>query len=170
MFMVLSSGLLGYSNEEERGGTKEQIIKLSRIAVFISLLCFIAAGVLLYREAQFLNQAESVTGTVKTFRISEDSEIGGTSYCPLIEYTAKSGETFLFNTLICSSPAPYEPGEQVTVFYEPGNPENRQVDSFWGKYVWPFTAGSLGVLVILLELINLGIKSLVQKMKGRLGI
>jgi len=132
------------------------------------LLCFVAAGYLLYREVQFLNQAESVTGTVKTFRLSENTESGGTSYCPLIEYTAKSGETFLFNTLICSSPAPYEPGEQVTVFYEPGNPENRQVDSFWGKYIWPFTAAIFGLGIIILELIFSVIRSFTQNLTNRI--
>lgn len=132
------------------------------------MLCFVAAGVLLYREVQFLNKAESVTGTVKTFRISEDVESGGTSYCPLIEYTTQRGETFLFNTLICSSPAPYEAGEQVTVFYDPQDPEHRQVDSFWGKYIWPFVAVAFGVAVIILELINAGIKSFTQNLRDRL--
>ena len=129
-----------------------------------------AAGYLYYRELQFLDKAESVIGRVKTYRISEDAESGGSSYCPLIEFTTKSGQTITLDTHICSDPAPREVGEQVTVLYNPDNPEEHQTDDFWGKYIWPFAAAAVGVSFITLELFNLGIQSLIQKMRNRLGM
>ena len=126
------------------------------------------AGFLLYRESQFLNQAETVTGTVKTFQIP-DSIDSGTSYCPLIEYTTQRGETFLFNTLICSNPAPYEPGQQVQVFYDPQDPENRRVDSFLGKYPWTLGAVFLGLVILLIGVIDSVIKGISQFVKNRIG-
>jgi len=129
-----------------------------------------AAGYLYYRELQFLDKAESVTGFVKTYRISEDSESGGSSYCPLIEFTTKSGQTVTLDTHVCSDPAPREIGEQVTVLYDPDNIEKHQTDDFWGKYIWPFAAAAIGVFFILLELFNVGVRSLVQKINNRLSV
>jgi len=125
---------------------------------------------LYYRELQFLNIAESVTGYVKTYRISDNTESGGTSYCPLIEFTTKSGQTITFDTHICTDPPPREVGEQVMVLYNPGNPEEHRTDDFWGKYIWPFAAAAVGVFFIILELFNLWVQSLVQKMRNRLGL
>ena len=145
-------------------------MKLSKFTIFLSLICFIAAGYLYYRELQFLDKTESVAGVVKTYRISEDIESGGSSYCPLIEFTTKSGQTVTLDTHICSDPAPREVGEQVMVLYDPDNIEKHQTDDFWGKYVWPFAAAGVGVFFIPLELFNLGIQSLIQKMRNRLGM
>jgi len=105
---------------------------------------------------------------VKTYEISEDTESGGTSYCPLIEFTTKNGQTITFNTHICGDPPSREVGERVTVLYNPDNPEEHQTDDFWGKYAWPFAAAGLGVLFIILERFNLALRSLIQKTRSRL--
>jgi hypothetical protein len=139
-------------------------MKISKTYIFISLIFFAAAGFLLYREVQFLSRAETVMGTVKTFEIPNAPE-GGTSYCPLIEYTTQSGETFLFNTLICSNPAAYEPGQQVQVFYDPQDPANRRADSLLGKYPWTLGAVVLGLFIVLVGLIDSRVRSFIQRLK-----
>ena len=137
------------------------------ISIFVILLCFAAAGVLFFLELRFLSQAETVTGVVKTFRLSEGSE-GGSTYCPLIEFITKEGETITFDTRMCSSKKPYEAGEAVKVFYDPQNPQKAQVDDFWSKYLLTTIAFVLGVVFTLFTLLEFVVNSFVKRLRERI--
>ncbi|MDX1379382.1 MAG: DUF3592 domain-containing protein [Anaerolineales bacterium] len=141
-------------------------MKISKVSIFISLICFAVAGFLYIRELQFLSRAETVSGRVKTFQLSDNVD-GGMTYCPLIEFTTDRGETVVFNTLVCSNPAPYEPGEEVTIFYDPLDPTNAQVDEFWSKYTGPFAIGVSGLVILLVAWIQARVSFFVQKITGK---
>ena len=133
--------------------------------MILGLISFAAAGYLYVREIQFLSRAESVMGTVKTLETAETDD-GGTSYCPLIEFTTLSGQLTIYNPLVCGDPPPYEVGEQVKVFYDPQPFGSIQVDNFWSKYVWSFTAGMVGMAFLLVNLIDSKVRNFIQKLKN----
>ena len=122
---------------------------------------------MLFVEMKFLSEAETTVGRVKTFRISEGDE-GGSTYCPIIEFTTKTGETITFDTRMCSSKRPYEPGQSITVFYDPQNPQKAQVDSFFGKYTFPAIAAVIGVVFVFFGLLDFVVNAFVRKLRERM--
>jgi len=106
-------------------------------------------------------------GRVKTFRISETGDSFST-YCPLIEFTTKAGETVIFDTRMCSSKRPYEPGQSITVIYDPQDPQKAQVDSFLGKYIFPAIAVVMGVVFIFLGLLEFAVNTFVRKLREKM--
>lgn len=113
-------------------------ILVSSISGIIGLVLLIAGCPLLAVAAglyYFVDVGPSewvlVPGTVTAISESEDFDFetgtSSTTYCPSVEYTTTSGETFEVDVNECSSPSMYEAGEAVEVYYDPQTPGNVQL-------------------------------------------
>jgi len=110
----------------------------------IGLILLAFAGVSYMREADFLGRAESASGQVVDFNLSSSTE-GGSSYCPVIDFTTKDGQPVKYFANVCSSPPSYDIGEEVQVLYDPEDPKKVQMDGFWSKYVGTFVLSCIGL-------------------------
>jgi hypothetical protein len=92
----------------------------------------------------FRIQADEVTGTVIDLRLSASSD--GDSYCPVVQYRTRNGQTLTHYSNICSWPAAYERGQQVTMHVDHIDPELVQMDDFFGIWFLPLFLGFMGAV------------------------
>jgi len=79
---------------------------------------------------------ETVTGTVVRLEESDSSEGGCCVYSPVIKFAA-NGQTFSFETGNASYPPAYEVGEEVSVLYDPGDPNTAQINKWSERWLFP---------------------------------
>ena len=114
----------------------------------LGALLLLIAGWLYFREQAFLNRAETVTGTVSGFETSESDD--STTYCPVIGFRTRGGESVQYRANVCSSPPSFDVGEKVEVVYDPENIKHVQMNGFWSKYVGVFVLAVIGLPFFLL--------------------
>ena len=89
-----------------------------------------AGGAVYYIAVYSLRDWVPVPGTVTTFQSSTSTNSDGfssTTFCPLVQYTTASGETYEVRINECSSPRAYDVGDSVTVLYNPAAPGQAQL-------------------------------------------
>ncbi|WP_417538614.1 DUF3592 domain-containing protein [Marinobacter sp.] len=105
--------------------------------------CMLAGAFVSYNStASFLERSESAQGTVVELIRSRSSD--SNSYYPVVQFTAGNGREIEFKSSTGSYPAPYDRGEQVTVFYEPASPEDAMIDGFFSLWGAALIIGALG--------------------------
>jgi uncharacterized protein DUF3592 len=109
----------------------------------IGAILLLLAGLFAFLEWNFLNQAETVTGTVTDFDISNSDD--GVTFCPVILFKTKSGQQVEYHANFCSSPRAYEVGDSVKVVYNPKDPKNVQPANFWLEYLTPLILLAVGL-------------------------
>jgi len=90
-----------------------------------------------YDRLQFVARAEPVTGTVVGFTETikrDDDRKPTTMYSPQITFDAPNGETITYRPNSSSSRPGYEVGEKIDMLYDPANPANAVIDSWWQKW------------------------------------
>ncbi len=107
----------------------------------VGFILLAIAGLLYFRERNFLERAELVTGVVS------DLDYGGSDggYCPVIDFETKRGEPVRYFGNVCSSPPSYDIGERVEVLYDPANIRTVQMNGFWSQYVGVVVLGAIGL-------------------------
>lgn len=91
---------------------------------------------------KFLNTAQSTSGVVvdleRRHSSSTSSSGSSTTYAPVVEFTApESGQTITFTSNSSSNPPAYDEGDDVTVLYDPAEPEEARIDSFMSLWFLP---------------------------------
>ena len=89
-----------------------------------------------YVSWQLEQGGERTTGNVVRLEESNSSEGGCCVYSPVVEFTA-GGQTHSFESGNASDPPAYDVGEEVSVLYDPANPETAQIDSFFERWLFP---------------------------------
>jgi len=117
----------------------------SQVILSIGLVLLAIGGVMYLINAVFISRAELVDGTVTLINTSFDADYNSTTYCPLVRYTTKAGQTLTYDSDVCSSPADYKVGDQVQVYYDPQDPGKAQIKNFWSQYLQSITMGGLGL-------------------------
>jgi hypothetical protein len=91
------------------------------IFLLFGLLFFAIGSGLTYRQRTFEKQGIETQGVVVGLQESTDSD--GSTYAPIVNFKASSGQSVEFVTSYYSSPPSYEVGQTVTVVYSPEKPE-----------------------------------------------
>ena len=134
----------------------------AQVLLSIGLGLLVISGVMYLINAIFISRAELVDGTVTLINTSFDSDYNSTTYCPLVRYITKAGQTLTYDSDVCSSPADYKVGDQVQVYYDPQNPGKAQIKNFWSQYLQSITMGGLG-----LPFVGLGALLLISSRKRK---
>ena len=106
---------------------------LGIVAVFLLLFgCLFASvgGAVYYFTIYTVRDWVPVPGVVTRFETSNSTDSDGfssTTYCPHVEYTTTSGDTYNAYINECSNPRAYDVGETVTVIYNPAQPDQAQL-------------------------------------------
>lgn len=109
----------------------------------------IGAGLLigafvLYGNAQsFKSSAVLTEGTVVDLVYAPSSD-GGGGYRPIVRFLTREGEEIEYESNTSSSPAAYDVGEVVGIYYDPANPNDAMIDGFLDQYLAPLILGSVG--------------------------
>ncbi|MFF4618995.1 DUF3592 domain-containing protein [Nonomuraea jabiensis] len=102
--------------------------------------------------AGFLASAERTDGTVvglaartTTTRGSDGHTRRTTLWYPTVEFTV-GGRRYAFQSSTGSNPPSREKGESVPVAYDPSDPSDARIASFWSAFLAPVIVGGLGVV------------------------
>lgn len=79
---------------------------------------------------------ETTTGIVTSLEESSDSDGGCCVYSPVIEFEA-NGQTYSFEGDNASYPPAYEVGEEVSVLYDPSDPNTVQINKWTERWLFP---------------------------------
>lgn len=92
-----------------------------------------------------------VTGTV--IRNVEVDSDDGTSYKPVIEYEV-DGATYTYESINSSSPPAYRVGQEVSLRYNPDDPEDARINNLFELWLMPAILGPAALLLAVV--INVG--------------
>jgi hypothetical protein len=81
------------------------------------------------------------------------SSSGGTTWAPVVRFTAPDGEQHEFVSSAGSNPPSYHRGEVVDVLFEPGRPESAKINGWFSLWGGISIAGGLGSVFSLVGVI-----------------
>lgn len=76
------------------------------------------------------------TGIVVEMEDSSDGDGGCCVYSPVIEFEA-NGQTWTIESNNASDPPAYEVGDEVSILYDPANPETAQINKWTERWLMP---------------------------------
>jgi len=105
----------------------------------------VAWAVLAYRaQRRFLLRALQVIGVVQSLRAEKLQRT--TIYFPVIQFTTVSGMTVRAESK--TSKSGLFIGQKIPVLYDPNDPKNLEINSFWSRWVLVWIAAFLAVLLL----------------------
>jgi hypothetical protein len=103
-----------------------------------------------YISWQLEQNGETTTGSVVRLEESDSAEGGCCVYSPVIEFEM-NGQTYSFEGDTASYPPAYEVGEEVSVLYDPADPDTAQINKWSERWLFPLImipAMLLGALIV----------------------
>jgi len=95
-------------------------------------------AVLAFRsQRRFLSKALRATGIVQSLKAERMKT--STVYFPVVRFTTASGAT-VTATSRSSKSSGYPIGQPIKVIYDPGDPENLEIDAFWSRWLFVIVA------------------------------
>ena len=79
----------------------------------------------------------TTTGTVVRLEESDTGDGACCVYSPVIEFTTADKQTFSFEGDNASDPPAYKVGEEVSVIYDPKNPQTAQINKWTERWLFP---------------------------------
>jgi hypothetical protein len=79
----------------------------------------------------------TTTGTVVRLEESSSAESGCCVYSPVIEFTDSNNQTYSFEGDTASDPPAYDVGEEVSILYDPKDPETAQINKWAERWLMP---------------------------------
>lgn len=92
------------------------------------------AGYISWRLEQ---EGVTTTGTVVRLEESDSAEGGCCVYSPVIEFTANNDQKYTFDGDTASDPPAYDVGEDVSVLYDPNDPDTAQINKWSERWLFP---------------------------------
>lgn len=89
-----------------------------------------------YVSWQLEQNGETTTGIVTRLEESSDGDGGCCVYSPVVEFEA-NGQTYSFESDNASYPPAYDVGEQVSVLYDPSDPNAAQINKWTERWLMP---------------------------------
>ncbi len=103
--------------------------------LFFAAFCFWGAYAA-YTTWQLQTNGETTTGIVVHLDEQSDAEGGCCTYVPIIEFEA-GGKTYSFSGDTASDPPAYEVSEEVSILYDPANPNTAQINKWSERWLMP---------------------------------
>ncbi len=130
------------------------------VFLIAGLAMIVGAGGVFFRQRKERSNAIRATGAVVDLAKSAGQR--GYLYYPVVEFEAAFGLKTRFQAQVGSNPAGYKVGQQVTVLYDPQNPEKAEIDSASSLYFFPGCLLGMGAGLSLLGLCLSGMMLLVM--------
>ncbi len=127
------------------------------IAVLISTFVCLVVGAIpvvviaavYLKERSFRTSAQKISGTVIALQPGSSYSGGYTTtvYTPIIQFQRNDGSIGTYTSQMASNRPGYKAGQQVDMYYDPRNPEDVHLGSFWSQSPW-MIALAIAALVI----------------------
>jgi hypothetical protein len=101
-----------------------------------------------FRTRAFLRTSIEVTGQVVRLERSKYPDRYGYTYAPVFCFTANDGTEHTVTSDVGSSPAGFSEGDSVRVRYEPANPQDARIHTFFQTWGTVVISGAVGVLFV----------------------
>jgi CxxC motif-containing protein (DUF1111 family) len=137
---------------------------ITLILILIGIGCLAAAYFFYHQETAFIANSQTAQGTVlqnvakNTFSKTSQS----VNYSPKVQFSTADGKNITFISNTSSSPAEFQVGQTVEVLYNPGNPQNAQINSAVDVFLTPIIFAIVGGALILM-----GISSAINQAKRK---
>ena len=123
--------------EKVARGANRLYIGCATIIANLFFMAFCLWGVYAaYIGWQLQTNGEATTGIVVRLDEQSDSEGGCCTYVPIIEFEA-GGNTYSFRGDTASDPPAYEVSEEVSILYDPANPNTAQINKWSERWLMP---------------------------------
>ena len=132
--------------------SKVGIILISLLFLIVGLGAIFFSYISFAGSQKFIKNSISADGTVVDIvQQMEHSETNGQTttnytYAPKISFTASDGKQYTFVSSTSSNPSPYHDGQIIKILYDPQNPNNAEINSFFD--LWGLSIISLGLGVV----------------------
>jgi Protein of unknown function (DUF3592) len=117
----------------------DDIDKILGFVLLVAGPCILIYSVVSFvRTRSFLRCCVEVDGEVKRLERSKSSGKYGYTYAPVFSFTVADGQTYTVTSEVSTSPPGFDVGESVRVRYDPSNPEDARIHTFfqtWGGAV-----------------------------------
>jgi hypothetical protein len=102
-----------------------------------------------WRTSAFIQRSQTATGIVTalvpvTSRDSDSKQT--TDYAPVFSFRTENGQTYTVTSSTSSNPPSFAVNEDVTVLYDPADPQQARIDSFVQLWLVPVILGSIGII------------------------
>ncbi|MEY2818376.1 MAG: hypothetical protein RL275_1839, partial [Chloroflexota bacterium] len=131
------------------GASAEKLIV--RIFTGVAVVMLLVAGISTISILKKLGREESVPGVVvdvvKQSYVDAETDNVSYYYYPVVEFKARDGKRRTVQLNEGSNPQSHEVGDEVTVLYEPENPNDARIKSFGSSalmWILPSITGLLG--------------------------
>lgn len=140
-----------------------KILKIvSGVFSIVGIGMLLASFFVFSNTTSFIARAVEADGRVTDLERSRSSSGSGTTYRPVVEFTAATGKRIEFVSSVGSSPPSHRVGEAVKVLYNPTNPQRARIKSFFQLWF-----GFLIVFVMGLVFAAIGLGMIVVRRRGR---
>lgn len=120
------------------------------LLLLIGPCALIYAVVATRRTTDFLRRSTETSGEVIRLERSRGTGRGSRGYAPVFSFTAADGKTFTVTSDVASSPPAFAAGDHVRVRYDPTDPINARIHTFfqtWGQAVILAFVGAVFIVV-----------------------
>ncbi len=129
-----------------------------KVLVILGVVGLLVAAAWFIHIQQFLADAVTTQGSISQIVEEFDSE-GHLTYTPEIQFQDRSGQLRTIRTFISSNEGDYHVGQPMPVLYNPQNPAQATVATFWEIYI----GCTILLIVSLAALIGGGVTSALLK-------
>ena len=111
------------------------------LAVGVALL--IISLLTLKKSLAFLRNSNRAIGTVIELERISDSD--GTTYKPVFKFNAATGPEVIYKQSSSSNPPGWDVGEEATIAYDPNNPNEARLLTYFGTFSWAIVLMALAM-------------------------
>jgi hypothetical protein len=112
----------------------------------IGLIFLAAATVSLFCTARFLDGAIETQASFAGNKVRSGGSHGRALYDRQFSFRTRDGREVTFVAAVGSAEESYISGQRVTIVYDPANPENAELYSFWSLWAMPLFLTHLALL------------------------
>jgi hypothetical protein len=102
----------------------------------------------IFRTRNFIRRSSEVSGKVIRLERSKTRDRYGYEYAPVFSFTTAEGKSCTVTSDVSSSPPGFSIGESVRVRYDPVNPENARIHTFFQTWGIAVISGIVGLAFI----------------------
>ena len=111
-----------------------------------------------FKQQRQMESRVAEVGTV--VELATQATARGSIICPIVEFTASSGEKIRFTSEFGSRPAGHKIGQSVKVRYDTANPQTAEIESAMNLWLTPLILVFMGAIACCLAVAFLGFYAL----------
>lgn len=118
------------------------------ITLTIGLILLVVSLFIFKESLEFIKRSERAIATVIELVAIKDSD--GTTYKPVFKFKSRHNQEIIYRHIVSSSPANWYVGEEATIAYEPGDPMEAKLLTYFGVFRWTIILMAISMPLIVI--------------------